>query len=51
MYFLFMITLSKRKIPFDSKYFSKSDIAVLEEVWDKFGIMSDRVLRDYSHFS
>ena len=35
---------------FDPKYFSKSDIEVLGEVWDRFGLMTDRVLRDYSHF-
>jgi uncharacterized phage-associated protein len=35
---------------FDSKYFSKSDIEVFNEVWERFGEQTDRVLRDYSHF-
>jgi uncharacterized phage-associated protein len=33
----------------DLRYFSKSDIEVLEEVWNRYGDRSDKVLRDYSH--
>jgi uncharacterized phage-associated protein len=34
---------------FDSKYFSKSDIEVLEQVWAKYGNMNQFELRDFSH--
>jgi uncharacterized phage-associated protein len=34
---------------YDSKYFSKSDLEVLEEVWENYGNQSDKILRDYSH--
>ena len=34
---------------FDSKYFSKSDIEVLEQVWEKYGNMNQFELRDLSH--
>lgn len=35
---------------FDPKYFSKSDLEVFEEVWERFGGLKELVLRDYSHF-
>lgn len=35
---------------FDPKYFSKSDLEVFEEVWERFGGLKESVLRDYSHF-
>lgn len=34
---------------FDSKYFSKSDLRVLNEVWEKYGELSQYELRDFSH--
>ena len=34
---------------FDSKYFSKSDIDVMEQVWEKYGKMNQYELRDFSH--
>lgn len=34
---------------FDSRYFSKSDIDVMEQVWGKYGIMNQYDLRDLSH--
>ena len=34
---------------FNPRFFSKSDLDVFEEVWKKFGSMSDIVLKDYSH--
>ncbi len=34
---------------FDLKYFSESDLEVMEEVWNKFGKMTEFKLRDYSH--
>jgi len=34
---------------FNPRFFSKSDLEVFEEVWNRFGSMSDIVLRDYSH--
>lgn len=37
------------KADFDSKYFSKSDIDVMELVWEKYGNMNQYELRDFSH--
>jgi uncharacterized phage-associated protein len=37
------------KSSFDSKYFSKSDIEIMELVWKKYGSMNKYKLRDYSH--
>ncbi len=34
---------------FNDKYFSKTDIEVLEKVWEKFGHLSEYELRDLSH--
>ena len=34
---------------FNSKYFSKSDLNVMEEVWEKLGRMNESNLRNYSH--
>jgi uncharacterized phage-associated protein len=35
---------------FNPKFFSKSDLEVLNEVWERFGDLKELVLRDYSHF-
>jgi len=37
------------KCKFDSNYFSKSDIEVMEQVWDKYGERDQYELRDFSH--
>jgi len=34
---------------FDPKYFSESDLEVMNEVWDTYGGMTKYVLKDYSH--
>lgn len=34
---------------FDNKYFSESDISVLEEVWNLYGRMHPKRLEDFSH--
>jgi uncharacterized phage-associated protein len=34
---------------FDSKYFSETDIQIMNEVWDTYGGMKERRLRDLSH--
>ena len=34
---------------FDSKYFSETDIQIMNEVWDNYGSMKESRLRDLSH--
>ena len=34
---------------FDSSFFSKSDLKIMEYVWNKFGKLNSFKLRDYSH--
>lgn len=34
---------------FDKKYFSQSDIEVMNEVWQKYGLLNKFTLRDISH--
>lgn len=39
----------KAKVNYQEDYFSKSDLKILNYVWDKFGEMDTFELRDYSH--
>ena len=39
----------KSEKQFDPKYFSKSDIDVMDSIWDKFGSFDQFELRDISH--
>lgn len=35
---------------FEDKYFSKSDLSIMEEVWTAYGAMNKYNLRDFSHY-
>ena len=48
-----VITIKKHKIysekPFDEEYFSKSDLRIMNYIWDKFKGMSSFDFSEYSH--